>query len=74
MNEINTQRKEPDNICANRKRTPADAVDVFFLSGGNEQPLCKKGYEKLLREVEKGIASGYVDEDAALRRLGGVCE
>lgn len=73
MDKTNVMRQEPDNIFSNQGPTPADAVDVFFLSGGNEQPLCKKGYEKLLREVEKGIASGYVDEDAALRRLG-VCE
>lgn len=81
MDKTNVMQQEPENIFSNQGLTPAEAVDSILLQGSradgiafplpdrNEQSLQKKAYEKLLREVEKGIASGYVDEDAALRRL-----
>ena len=42
----------------------------FLISEENEKDLRLKAYRRLMQEIEKGDASGPVDEDEALRRLG----
>lgn len=80
---INPQiRDELEALYARQGLTLADAVNAFFqqslntggipflISDENEELLRKKAYRKLLREIQKGEASGYISEEEAIRRLG----
>lgn len=80
---INLEIKEQlENIYARNGLTLTDAINAFLqqslnvggipflLSDENEQELRLKAYRKLMREIEKGDASGTVDEAEAYRRLG----
>lgn len=80
---INPQiRDQLEALYARQGLTLSDAVNAFFqqslnvggipflLSDENEQELRLRAYRKLMREIEKGDASGTVDEAEAYRRLG----
>lgn len=75
-------RDQLAEMYANQGLTLADAINAFFqqslnvggmpflMSEENEKDLRLKAYRRLMREIEKGDASGTVDEDEALWRLG----
>lgn len=80
---VNPQiRDELETLYASQGLTLSDAINTFFqqslnvggipflISDENKELLRQKAYRKLIREIEKGAASGYINEEEAYRQLG----